>query len=384
MEVASPSVRRLLAGTSLALLALGSACTATDQPTSPEVLEVRLAKGGGGKPVQVKDTDPPGTEQGTVDLQVRVLGSGFEDPARVRMLLDGDTTGVVTSEVAEFVSDKELVTTITVAEDATVALWDVEVELLGKRRKGIGIELFEIKTKCLDPTFCDSGGPEPNGQAAWTGSSPDDALSSSEQGVQLSENGRKVEIDADLYQVATWFDGVLALPVVLQDGSQLPIGQCIFRYPDLTGYDPSVMPEEILDVLRNALRHDGLLPVHFSLTIGKKALGEQHSDHFLELRPQNTTEGDMNLLNPDGTLNPGAMGMLHWGKGASAQTKDTWDFLKVELIGGDVDVPIAPRTFRLSEGIVNIFGRLGSAYNAPETTLRCDVPDSAVVTISPL
>ncbi|HUE95061.1 MAG TPA: hypothetical protein VMN39_00285, partial [Longimicrobiaceae bacterium] len=105
-----------------------------------------------------------------MDLQVRVLGSGFEAPARVRLLLNGDPTGIVTSAEAEFVSDKELVTTITVAEDATVALWDVEVELLGKGRKGIGIELFEVQTKCLDPSRCNNGGPEPNAQAAWVGS----------------------------------------------------------------------------------------------------------------------------------------------------------------------------------------------------------------------
>lgn len=346
---------------------------------------IRLGKGDGGKPVQVKDTDPPGAEQGTVELQVRVLGSGFEPPARVRMLLNGDPTGIVTSEEAEFVSDRELVTTITVAEDATVALWDVEVELLSKRRKGIGIELFEVKEKCLDPTFCNQGEPEPNGQAAWTGSSPDDdAMTSSEQGVQLSESGRKTEIGADLFEVATNFDGVLALPVVLQDGNQLPVGQCIHRYPDLTGYDPSVTPEGILEVLRNALRRDPFPPVHFNLGIGKKVLGQQHSDHFLQLRPPNTAAGDMNLLNPDGTLNTDATGMLQWGKGGSAQTKDTWDFLKVELVAGSLEDPTAPRTFRLSEGVINIFGRLGSSTNAPATTLRCDVPDSAVVTISPL
>jgi hypothetical protein len=72
----------------------------------------------------------------------------------VRFLLNGDPTGIETSTEAQFVSDKEVVTTITVTEDASVALWDVEVELLGKGRKGIGIELFEVQEKCLDPDFC--------------------------------------------------------------------------------------------------------------------------------------------------------------------------------------------------------------------------------------
>jgi hypothetical protein len=135
-------------------LVVGPACS--EQPTAPEIRGISLS---GGKPVQVRDTDPPAAEQGTIDLRVRVLGSGFEAPARVRLLMDGSPTGIVASEVAEFVSDKELVTTITVEEDAAVGLWDVEVELLAKGRKGIGIELFEVQTKCLDPEFCNPGIP---------------------------------------------------------------------------------------------------------------------------------------------------------------------------------------------------------------------------------
>jgi hypothetical protein len=146
-----PNLRRPLIGALLIGIASWISCASNEAPTSPEVHAVTLS---GGKPVQVRDTDPPGTEQGTIDLQVRVLGSGFEAPARVRFLLNGDPTGIGTSAEAVFVSDKELVTTITVAEDATVALWDVEVELLGKGRKGIGIELFAVKEKCLDPEFC--------------------------------------------------------------------------------------------------------------------------------------------------------------------------------------------------------------------------------------
>lgn len=153
---ALPPYRRFRTVLLFGLLAASISCGAGGQPTAPEVHGTLV---GAAKPVQVKDTDPAGAEQGTIDLQVHVFGSGFEDPARVRMLLDGDTTGVVTSEVAEFVSDRELITTITVAEDATVALWDVEVELLSKRRKGIGIEMFEVKEKCLDPDFCNPGHP---------------------------------------------------------------------------------------------------------------------------------------------------------------------------------------------------------------------------------
>ena len=56
----------------------------------------------------------------------------------------------------------------------------------------------------------------------------------------------------------------------------------------------------------------------------------------------------------------------------------------MDLMAGSMDDASAPRTFRLSEGVLEVFGRLGIEYNAPAATLRCDVPDSAIVTILPL
>jgi hypothetical protein len=122
------------------------------QPSSPELPSVRAAKGGG-KPLKVNATDPNVGEQGTVDLSVRVLGSGFDDGSPgspvVTWLLDGDPTGVTTTFV-DFGSnpDKELLTRITIDDEARLGLWDVEVQTL-RGKKGIGMERFEVKTKTL-------------------------------------------------------------------------------------------------------------------------------------------------------------------------------------------------------------------------------------------
>lgn len=123
------------------------ACKDT-QPSAPEIPSVRAAKGGG-KPLKVNETDPSVGEQGTVDLSVRVLGSGFDDgssgPPFVTWLLDGDPTGVATNSVAFGANpDKELLTTITIDDDARLGLWDVEVQTR-RGKKGIGMERFEVK-----------------------------------------------------------------------------------------------------------------------------------------------------------------------------------------------------------------------------------------------
>lgn len=384
---AHPPHRRL----PLVVLLVGStawtSCSGADQPAAPEVHAIALA---GGKPVKVRDTDPPGAEQGTADLRVRVLGSGFEAPARVRLLLDGDPTGIVTSEVAEFVSDKELVTTITVAEDAAVALWDVEVEVLSNRRKGIGIELFEVKTKCLDPKHCDQGGPEPNAQAAWIGTAPDDAMVSAMQGVLVKESGRTLEMQADIFTVAIDFDAVRALPVAVQDegGTQRPIDQCVLGgVPDLSGYDASVTVEGIANIMKTAFHQDGIAPLHVDFAIGTKVLGQQHWDHRMRVRPVITTEEQPNLLNVDGTLNTSMdVGNFRWGENGTGYYRPDYLYPRVELIGGSIGNAGASRVFRISEGTIYTVGRLGSDMKDPLVTMLCAVPagDAAIVTIDPL
>jgi hypothetical protein len=120
------------------------------QPTVTGVEPPLPAKGGGagGNPV-VSATDPTEAEQDTT-LDVRVLGSGFDDGSSVRLLLNGKPTKKIKTNSTRFETEEELVANITIALDAEVASYDVEVTT-SRRRKGIGTELFAVKEKTTGP-----------------------------------------------------------------------------------------------------------------------------------------------------------------------------------------------------------------------------------------
>ncbi len=131
---------------SLALTFLALVTCSEQPPTTLEDLSIQAAKPDGtGKPVKVEATDPSSAEQETIELDVRVLGSGFDDGSEATWLKDGDPTGVETHST-DYVSDQELVANISIAADARIGLWDVEVMTL-RGKKGIGIESFEVKEK---------------------------------------------------------------------------------------------------------------------------------------------------------------------------------------------------------------------------------------------
>lgn len=131
----------------LTILALGVVACSDADPVVPDDLTVEAAKrGGGGFPVKVKETDPPDAEQDTT-LDVRVLGSGFDDGATVTLLLAGQAKpGEVRTNHTTFVGDGELIANVTIDLEATIGLWDVEVMTI-RGKKGIGIEMFEVKEK---------------------------------------------------------------------------------------------------------------------------------------------------------------------------------------------------------------------------------------------
>ncbi len=139
----------------LVLAALAAALGCGDRPTEPRVDGVSLAKGGngGGGGLKVRETDPDSAPQDTT-LDVRVLGSGFEPGAVATFLLDGVATDGVRTNSTQFVSAKELVANITIAVDAIIDLYDVEVLLAGPEvllagpgRRGIGADLFAVVEK---------------------------------------------------------------------------------------------------------------------------------------------------------------------------------------------------------------------------------------------
>jgi hypothetical protein len=133
-----------LSGALAVLTVVVLAACADSQPTVTGIEPPLLGKGGGGDP-KVEATDPSEAPQDTT-LDVRVLGSGFDNGSAVRMLLGGKATEKVRTNSTRFVNKTELVANITIDIDAEVALYDVEVTT-SRRRKGIGTELFAVKEK---------------------------------------------------------------------------------------------------------------------------------------------------------------------------------------------------------------------------------------------
>ena len=141
------SARRFGAAGILSLFAL-SGC-GTDAPTSTpfEALAARGGGGGGsgdGPTVRAADPDT-GLRNTTID--VRVLGSAFDNGSRAVWAIDGDTafaTTRITTNSTRFVRSGELVANITIAGDAPLTLYDIVV-VTAAGKNGIGIEQFAVK-----------------------------------------------------------------------------------------------------------------------------------------------------------------------------------------------------------------------------------------------
>ena len=96
----------------------------------------------------VTSASPPFGDQGTT-VDVHVFGTGFTSDAKATWLLHGvaDSLHVRTNRTT-FVSSTELVANVTIAGDATLDFWDVQVALAGGKN-GVGSELFEVTSAQL-------------------------------------------------------------------------------------------------------------------------------------------------------------------------------------------------------------------------------------------
>jgi hypothetical protein len=91
----------------------------------------------------VTSTNPPFGDQGTT-IDVHILGSGFTSGAQATWLLHGNADPAhVRTNTTTFISSTELVANITIASDAQLAFWDVQVALIGGKN-GVGSECFEV------------------------------------------------------------------------------------------------------------------------------------------------------------------------------------------------------------------------------------------------
>ena len=125
-----------------ATLAGLSVLSCADAPSAPDLhLTWAEAPGGGGTP-KVRQADPSVGEQNQT-LDVRVLGSGFEDGSVAQWELAGVPSPDVTTLSTRFVSDKELVASISISGSAPLARYDIAVTT-PRGKKGVGIEKFEV------------------------------------------------------------------------------------------------------------------------------------------------------------------------------------------------------------------------------------------------
>ncbi len=104
---------------------VGITACAGDRPTGPDA-SILAAKGGGGGGPKVNAAEPNNAPQDTT-LDIRVIGSGFEDGSVVKLLLAGNSTPKIVTNSTSFVDGNTLIANITIAIDADVALHDIEV-----------------------------------------------------------------------------------------------------------------------------------------------------------------------------------------------------------------------------------------------------------------
>lgn len=92
--------------------------------------------------LSVTAATPPFGDQGTT-AEVHIFGSGFTSSAKATWLLHGVADDHVHTNSTTFVSSSELVASITIASDATLDFWDVQVSL-SNGKNGVGSECFEV------------------------------------------------------------------------------------------------------------------------------------------------------------------------------------------------------------------------------------------------
>jgi len=97
--------------------------------------------------IKVNGANPNNTAQGTTNLNVIVSGSGFKKGAQAQWFATGTTNpGGVTVNSTTFNSSGQLTANITVAVDAVIGNFDVQVKNTDGRT-GKGTELFAVKSK---------------------------------------------------------------------------------------------------------------------------------------------------------------------------------------------------------------------------------------------
>lgn len=107
--------------------------------------------------ISVTATNPSAAPQGTLSLNVTVSGNGFKKGAKAKFVVTGTTdTGGVTVNSTSYNGSSTLTANITIANGATLANYDVQVQNTDGRT-GVGSELFTV-TVYGTPIGCSTTG----------------------------------------------------------------------------------------------------------------------------------------------------------------------------------------------------------------------------------
>ena len=127
------------------LCALGRACAI--------VLLLGLSAAPSTAQVSVISSTPNNAPQGTLNLNVTIIGSDFDNGAKATWYVTGTTNnGGVTVNSTSFVSSTQLTANITVASDATVSGYDIQVAN-ANGRTGVGSDLFTVNPMAVTSTL---------------------------------------------------------------------------------------------------------------------------------------------------------------------------------------------------------------------------------------
>lgn len=171
--------------------------------------------------VQVTAADPVSGEQGTVSLNVKVTGKGFKNGAQAKWFVTGTTNpGGVTVNSTTFVSSQELNANITVADDAVVANFDIQVQN-SDGRGGKGTELFAVTPKGGGNMNCPTRAPAPTSDTKCYSALPGclDATFSGLGFVNTDPDGVDTSVEAQ--DVAVQSDGKIVVAGTAHSSSTL-------------------------------------------------------------------------------------------------------------------------------------------------------------------
>jgi TolB protein len=127
----------LVAAMLLAPLGLLGGCSGST-PSGPDAVPAA-----GGERAPVVASTEPSLVPPNATLDLRVFGSGFDDGSRVDVVTGGEPSPKVRTDSTRFVSEGEVVATITTAPDIPFGGYDI-VLTDSKGKQGIGTELIDV------------------------------------------------------------------------------------------------------------------------------------------------------------------------------------------------------------------------------------------------